>query len=831
MEQERFSQAINCSDAVSITVGRPDFSISSLGVTPTEILPNGNITFSAVVRNNGAIGSNATLTYLRSTNNTIDSSDTELASSDIALLSSGSTTSKITTLQGHSLGTMYYGVCINAVGETITNNNCSDAVSITAGRPDFSISSLGVTPTEILPSGNITFSAVVRNNGAIGSNATLTYLRSTNNTIDSSDTELATDSIASLSVGSTSSQTKVVVGHSLGTMYYGVCVQAALGESSTDNNCSNSIRVEAATTDINLASFSVQSNPVGNAPFTATATVLNNGNRTEKFNINFYRSSDTVISNLDDTLVATADEISLTAGATIDISKTLREHTTTTYYGACIQSAIDIDNTNNCFVSNKIKVFTFINTDNTTDNVTFNLDNPRSIATTQISDKTFLFLSGYEDDGVSSFSISIDGTLTNIDNIGDATNYELDGAASLTTTQISDKTFLFVAGRIDDGLSVFDVSSDGTLTNVDNIDDIDDIDYNLNGAASVTTAQISDKTFLFVAGASDSGISVFDIASDGALTHLYSVNNNSILNLDAAISVTTAQIGSKTFLFVTGFYDGISVFEVASSGTLTNIDNVDSALYGTIAATTAQIGNKTFLFVADLLEHGVRVFDVSSDGNLTNVDNISDNSELELYRAASVTTAQIGSKYYLFVAGREDNGFSIFEIARDGTLTNINNTDDSDNINYELEKLRFVTTTQIGNYNYLLAAGRDDNGFSVFQMAGADNSTVAKAKEIRLGQSYSDNIAAVSSGFDNQYYRIYLFAGSYTISTHSSLDTYCQLYSSSDTNNSVANDDDDGIGQNCSITYSVTAGYYYIRVRGYYSSSTGNFTLNIRRNP
>ena len=69
------------------------------------------------------------------------------------------------------------------------------------------------------------------------------------------------------------------------------------------------------------------------------------------------------------------------------------------------------------------------------------------------------------------FSLIINPSLTNIDNVVDDKNLRFDGVSSLTTTIIDGITYLFVAGKNDNGVSVFSVSSSDTLTNVDNVVD------------------------------------------------------------------------------------------------------------------------------------------------------------------------------------------------------------------------------------------------------------------------------------------------------------------------------------------------------------------------
>ena len=195
------------------------------------------------------------------------------------------------------------------------------------------------------------------------------------------------------------------------------------------------------------------------------------------------------------------------------------------------------------------------------------------MTTAVIGGTTYLFVAGFFDDGVSVFSVAADGTLTNVDNVTDGGTLELDGAVGVTTAVVAGTTYLFVAGAGDSGVSVFSVAADGTLTNVDNV--TDDATLELDGAFAVTTAVVGGTTYLFVAGFDDDGVSVFSVAADGTLTNVDNVTDDGALELDGAIVVTTAVVGGTTYLFVTGQVDdGVSVFSVAADGTLTNVDNV-----------------------------------------------------------------------------------------------------------------------------------------------------------------------------------------------------------------------------------------------------------------
>ena len=124
---------------------------------------------------------------------------------------------------------------------------------------------------------SFTFYATVRNQGSgSSSRTTLRYYRSTNSTISSSDTEVDTDGVSSLSSSRTSNESeRLTAPSSAGTYYYGACVDSVTNESNTDNNCSSGVRVtvqatqptpqvsitDASATEGNALSFTVTLSP------------------------------------------------------------------------------------------------------------------------------------------------------------------------------------------------------------------------------------------------------------------------------------------------------------------------------------------------------------------------------------------------------------------------------------------------------------------------------------------------------------------------------------------------------------------------------------------
>ena len=114
--------------------------------------------------------------------------------------------------------------------------------------PDLVVESASVDDDTPDAGASFTLSATVRNRGDGQSAATtLRYYQSSNSTISDADTEVGTDPVGGLTASATSAEsTALTAPSSAGTYYFGACVDAVTGESSTSNNCSDGVKVEVA---------------------------------------------------------------------------------------------------------------------------------------------------------------------------------------------------------------------------------------------------------------------------------------------------------------------------------------------------------------------------------------------------------------------------------------------------------------------------------------------------------------------------------------------------------------------------------------------------------
>ena len=121
---------------------------------------------------------------------------------------------------------------------------CGDVVT---ASPDLVAAVTSVGDAGTLYAGeSFSITATVENIGAgTADSTTLRYYRSTNSTISTNDTQLGTDPVDALNASMAGPESiQLTATSSTGTYYYGVCVDSVPGETDTQNNCSESIRIE-----------------------------------------------------------------------------------------------------------------------------------------------------------------------------------------------------------------------------------------------------------------------------------------------------------------------------------------------------------------------------------------------------------------------------------------------------------------------------------------------------------------------------------------------------------------------------------------------------------
>jgi Ca2+-binding RTX toxin-like protein len=313
---------------------------------------------------------------------------------------------------------------------------------------------------------------------------------------------------------------------------------------------------------------------------------------------------------------------------------------------------------------------------------------PEGLATIASGGNTYLITTSAQDDTVRSYRVTPNGATNLVDTVPASLNVPLTGAGPVETTTIGGNAYAFVGSFTDDGITVFSVAANGALTVADTV--TDNPTMNLGRVASLSATTVAGNDYLFASGFDDNGVSVFQIAANGSLTNVRNVNDadNAVFRLDGAAGLDTVKIGPAHFLVATGLRDdGASVFQIQGSGGLVNaqnlLDNTTLALNGASSVATVAVGAATYVFIGGQNDDGISVFSMSSTGILSHVQTVTDNNTLNLNGLRSLTTTTIDGTAYLIAAGPLDDGISVFQVNTDGTLTNILNLDDTNSTNLD----------------------------------------------------------------------------------------------------------------------------------------------------
>ena len=357
----------NCSSSVKVTVSQrtaqngPDLVMFDVKVDPADVPPGRSFKLRRSVRNDGdEVTHGPRIRYYRSDDSTITAEDTSIFNSSIYgwMYIGRTSVNAIPSAAPSENGTYYYGVCVVAVKwETDTTNNCSSGVALNVYQTDLTVSA-SADPAELNPGASFKLTGKITNGGdsdVVSSPMTLRYYRSTDSTITTSDTEIkSVDAGAAVSQGSTLEKPyRFGAPSTIGTYYYGVCVDALLVETDSGNNCSAAVSVRTRLRpDLDVLGGSGYQIPlVPGGSFYLTTRLENEGEGpSAATTLRYYRSDDTTITT-SDTEVGTKEVEALAAGAIVHkrIDLTAPSTPGTYYYGSCVDAVPDeSDTTNNC---------------------------------------------------------------------------------------------------------------------------------------------------------------------------------------------------------------------------------------------------------------------------------------------------------------------------------------------------------------------------------------------------------------------------------------------------------------------------------------------------
>ena len=346
----------NCSIAVSVTVGpetilAPDLVVEAPTVSGDQLSVGDRFTLSATVNNQGDGDAEfpTRLRFFRSADESISTADEAVGIPQVVSRLSASETSEesISLSAPDTPGTYYYGACVDPVtGETDTENNCSDAVSVTVAqdenRPPVA---RGMIPGQSVPVGE-----------TVKVNASSYF----NDPDDDPLTYRASSSEPSVAAATIETAEVIVRGESNGSAV--ITITASDGSLTATQTFNVTVGNPAGQgPDLIVESLIASKDALDEGEwFTLSAIVRNQGDGDMQFPsiLSFYLSSDDSISSTDFRVgidQVTSLNPSESSEVSIDIPAPVEKGTY--YYYACVGHVFGESNTeNNCSALDEVAV-------------------------------------------------------------------------------------------------------------------------------------------------------------------------------------------------------------------------------------------------------------------------------------------------------------------------------------------------------------------------------------------------------------------------------------------------------------------------------------------
>ena len=356
------------------------------------------------------------------------------------------------------------------------------------------------------------------------------------------------------------------------------------------------------------------------------------------------------------------------------------------------------------------------------------LDNPTSIAITQIGSHHYALVSSWEDAGVQIINITDPTSPSPVAHVVHGPVYpELLGPFSIATTQIGSSHYALVAGRSDHGVQIIDITNPASPTAAAHV--IDGSTYpELRAPYSITTTQIGSSHYALVAAGGDSGVQIINITNPTRPSPVADITDDATYpELGGAVSITTTTIGSHHYALVAAVTDdGVQIINITNPARPSPVaDITDSTaadptdyhvLDGAFSITTTQIGSSHYALVAAGNNNGVQIINITNPASPSVVAGITNGTDYPVLDAArSITTTQIGSSHYALVAAGRSDGVQIINITDPASPTPVAGITDGAQFP-SLKGAYNVAVAQIGGTHYAFIAGNGDDAVQILDI-------------------------------------------------------------------------------------------------------------------
>lgn len=226
--------------------------------------------------------------------------------------------------------------------------------------------------------------------------------------------------------------------------------------------------------------------------------------------------------------------------------------------------------------------------------------------TVVIGSNTYLFAQSYGGQVLTVYAFGVNQQLSFVEALTDSNTSFLGDISALDHWRIGSNTYLFVASAFDAGVSVYRIGSNGRLSLQDTVEPQDGAGFAKPQALEVF--EIEGQTFVVMASAGTSSLTVYSVAENGNLTEVEHLIDTLDTRFQNASHMKAFVFEGRQFLVVSGSDDGITVLEVLSGGALriegSLADTYDITLDNVSGIAVEVFNGVPTLYVSSATDHG-----------------------------------------------------------------------------------------------------------------------------------------------------------------------------------------------------------------------------------
>lgn len=190
-----------------------------------------------------------------------------------------------------------------------------------------------------------------------------------------------------------------------------------------------------------------------------------------------------------------------------------------------------------------------------------------------LNDRSYLAVAGREGDGITLYEIQQDWQLSPVSALVDTPKSTATGVSDLLSVTIGDSVFLIATSATENGLSSYRMQADGSLDLVDSIDPKDGLW--VSGLGDMIPVELDGQHFLIGVSAQSSTLSAVRLNPMGVFFVTDIVIDTRETRFAGASALDSFELDGRDFIVTGGTDGGISLFELLPGGELYHHQSIE----------------------------------------------------------------------------------------------------------------------------------------------------------------------------------------------------------------------------------------------------------------